>query len=114
MAAVFLAIDVVIPVYVGYETMIFAFALCILVVCSALIDTPKEGLICGLIVLVVQNAGAFAKVAIRDGPAIAAATVPYLLILTPSYIIAGLVGGYVGRRLAEGHKKRTKSSAARQ
>jgi hypothetical protein len=108
MAAVFLTIDTVVPEYVGYETLVLAFAACVLLVCSALIDTPKEGLICGLTVLVAQNAGAFAKVAIRDGPAIAAATGPYPLFLTSSYVIVGLLGGYLGGRLREDHRETTK------
>jgi hypothetical protein len=113
MAAIFLAIDAVVPFYVGYETMIPAFAICLLVVCSALIDTPKEGLICGLIVLAAQNAGAFVEVALMDGSAIAAATVPYLLIWTSSYSMVGLIGGYLGGRLAGGRKKVTKPPVSR-
>ena len=108
MAAIFLAIDLVIPIYVSLETIILAFAVCVLVVCSAVIDTPKEGLMCGLVVLVAQNIGAFVIVAIRNGAAIATAMVPYLLILTSSYLAVGLFGGYVGGRLARGHGKMTK------
>jgi hypothetical protein len=107
LAAVFLAVNTVVPFYVSYETLVLAFAVCVFVVCSALIDTLREGLMCGLIVLVAQNIGAFVQVAIRDGLGIAVATVPYPLILTSSYIIAGVLGGYIGGRLAGG-RARTK------
>jgi hypothetical protein len=113
MAAIFLAIDLAIPIYVSLETIILAFAVCVLVVCSAVIDTPKEGLMCGLVVLVAQNIGAFVIVAIRNGAAIATAMVPYLLILTSSYVAVGLLGGYVGGRLARGRGKMTKPPVSR-
>jgi hypothetical protein len=113
MAGIFLAIDLAIPIYVSLETIILAFAVCVLVVCSAVIDTPKEGLMCGLVVLVAQNIGAFVIVAIRNGAAIATAMVPYLLILTSSYVAVGLLGGYVGGRLARGRGKMTKPPVSR-
>lgn len=113
MAAIFLAIDLAIPIYVSLETIILAFAVCVLVVCSAVIDTPKQGLMCGSVVLVAQNIGAFVIVAIRNGAAIATAMVPYSLILTSSYVAVGLLGGYVGGRLARGHGKMTKPIVSR-
>jgi hypothetical protein len=118
MAAIFLVVDAVAPVDVGYEILILGFALCLLLVCSALIDGPRDGLICGLTTFVAQNAGTFAKYAIATGVETAAALLLYWLLLTLIYPVAGTIGGYLGGKLATLSRRRgtvergTKTKAA--
>jgi hypothetical protein len=99
MAAIFLVVDVVAPAYVGYETLIFGFAMCLLLVCCALVDTARDGLICGLTALAAQNVGTFLRYTISNGLEVAAAASPYPLLLTSTYLIAGAIGGYLGGKL---------------
>lgn len=99
MAAVFLVVDAAVPAYVGVETLILSFAVCLLLICSALIETPRNGLMCGFVALAAQNLGTFAKYAVVAGVEIAVAVVSYSLLLTLTYPVAGMIGGYLGGRL---------------
>jgi len=106
MAAVFLIADTAISDYVPYEAGVFIFAVSLLLVCSALIDEPRDGLVCGLTALVAQNTGTFFRYAAIAGTGIAILLLPYSLLLTSTYAVAGLAGGYVGRKLATSSPKR--------
>jgi hypothetical protein len=105
MAAIFLVVDAVAPVELGYEKLFFGFAICVLLVCSALVDTPRTGLICGLTAFAAQNVGTFLRYAIASGLEVAAAVLPYSL-LASSYLIAGMVGGYLGGKLTTLSRRR--------
>jgi uncharacterized membrane protein len=105
-AAIFLAADIVIPEYVAYETTILAFTVFLFLVCLAVIDDPREGLICGLTATLAQNAGIFAQYAVSFGSELAFVLLPYSLLLTSPYLIVGALGGYLGNRLAGRPKAR--------
>jgi hypothetical protein len=106
MAAVFLVVDAAVPLYVGVETLILSFAACFLLICSALIETPRNGLICGLTALVAQNLGTFAKYVVGAGVEVAAAVVSYSILLTLTYPVTGMIGGYLGGRLTAPNRQR--------
>jgi hypothetical protein len=116
MAAVFLVVDAAVPMYVGVETLVLGFSVCLLLVCAALVETSRNGLVCGLIALVAQNLGTFARYLFSAGVDVAAAVVFYSLLLTLLYPVAGMIGGYLGGKLATSNhrqgaaKRRTESS----
>lgn len=115
-AAVFLAVDALTPAYVAYELRIFVFAVCLLAVCSALMDGPKSGFTCGLIVFAAQGAATFLRYAVVWGVDIAIVLLPYSIVLISSYLIVGILGGYLGGYLgAPGHlQARSRTSEPRQ
>jgi len=113
MAAVFLVVDAVVPMYVGVEILVLTFAVCLLLICSALIETPRNGLICGLTALVAQNVGTFARYLVGAGVDVAAAVVSYTLLLTLTYPLAGTIGGYFGGKLNQTTSSHPRGAAKR-
>lgn len=114
MAAVFLVVDAAVPMYVRAETLILGFAACLLLICSALIETPRDGLVCGLVALVAQNLGTFARYMVVARLEVAAAVVSYSFLLTLTYAVAGMIGGYLGGRLAGSSHRRGAAKAGNQ
>jgi hypothetical protein len=113
MAGVFLVVDTLVPLYIGYETLVLIFAVCLLLVCCALIDTARGGLACGLTALAGQSLGEFVRYAIPNGPEIALAVLAYSFLLTLTYPVAGAIGGYIGGKVSTSRRGRSAAGAER-